>query len=339
MQDVKILKISKLKPGGIRLTSVLLSLGLMALALSGAAARLQADSPPLLTLDPWVGSEIAQTWDHPMEENKAWIRNDGQSAHIFWYNSYGRIRFQPDNAYSPAIGYRMMYVDLGTHSPLLPEQLTDQSLVLGAHLIRNSRWDLGVVLGGGYSGNSPFGDSRAYYGLGHIQLGRRISPEDQFDITLDYVGNGGLMPDVPLPGFAWEHRGKKSYWRLGYPTDDIHLHPLPRIQLIGYYEAPIDARAEVSYRIIKGLYGFADFQNYFEGFTINTYPDHQRLFMEFSRIEAGIRVIHEPLFDISVALGYAFNQEFMRGFDIRSLQPQAQIADAPYVAFLIRGKF
>lgn len=317
----------------------LLWLGMMALVSSIGTSGLRADVPPLLTLDPWVGSEIAQTWDHPMEENKAWIRNDGQSAHIFWYDSYGRIRFEPKNAYSPAIGYRVMYIDLGTHSPLLPEQLTDQSLVLGAHVIRNSRWDLGVVLGGGYSGNSPFGDSRAYYGLGHVELGRRISPEDELDITLDYMGNSGLLPDVPLPGFAWVHRSKEAYWRLGYPTTEIRLHPLPRIELTADYEAPIDGRAEASYRIVKGLYGFADFQNYFEGYTINTYPDHQRLFMEFSRIEAGIRVIHEPWFDISVALGYAFNQEFMRGFDIRSLQPQAQIANAPYVAFLIRGKF
>ncbi len=309
---------------------------LFPIVLGAGVDPLWGDAPPLLTLNPWSTAAIAQTWDHPLEENKGWIRNDGQSAHVFWYNSYGRIRLNRQT-YAPTLGYRVLYIDLGTHDPLLPTQLTDQSLVLGAPLWASHGWRLGAIAGAGYAGNSPFGDTRAIYGMGHLQLTRTLSAHESVYITLDYNGHGALLPDVPLPGFGWQYHSRALSGLAGFPTDSLQWRPLPRWRLNASYNVPFDGSAMLRYRVAHGLYAFGDFQNYLEGFQLNAYPDNTRLFMQFSRLEAGLRVIHEPWVDISVAVGYAFNQEFMRGFDIRSLAPVAQMANQPFVALEIRG--
>ena len=308
--------------------------------LAGVLARAKpalADAPPLLTLNPWNTTAMAQTWDHLLEENKGWIRNDGRSSHVFWYDSFGRIRLNPKAKYAPTLGYRVMYIDLGTHDPLLPTQLTDQSLVLGMPVAHWRNWRLGVILGAGYAGNSPFGDTRAIYGIGHVQLAHTLNPHNQVYLTLDYYGHGALLPDVPLPGFGWRHHTHSLSFLVGFPTDNLKWRPAPRWLLNVSYEVPIDGTATLRYRLTKGLYAFGDFQNYLEGYQINTYPDNTRLFMEFCRVEGGLRLIHEPWIDVSLAVGYAFNQEFMRGFDIRSLAPVAQMANQPYVAVELRG--
>ena len=185
----------------------------------------------------------------------------------------------------------MLYIDLGTHDPLLPTQLTDQSLVLGAPLWASHGWRLGAIAGAGYAGNSPFGDTRAIYGMGHLQLMRTLSAHESLYITLDYNGHGALLPDVPLPGFGWQYHSHALSGLAGFPTDSLQWRPLPRWRLNASYNVPIDGSAMLRYRVVHGLYAFGDFQNYLEGFQLNAYPDNTRLFMQFSRLEAGLRVV------------------------------------------------
>ena len=64
-----------------------------------------------------------------------------------------------------------------------------------------------------------------------------------------------------------------------------------------------------------------------------------------SRIEAGIRFVQSDFvlkgayFDMGLSVGYAFNQKFFDGFDVRDIDQTAELTDAPYIGLVIRGKF
>lgn len=303
------------------------------------AHRARAQPPPLLALYPWQTTELAYTWDEPLFENKGYVRNDGKSFHLFWYDSYGRFRISRATE-SPTFGYRLLTIDLGNHSPLLPEQLTDNRMDIGWHLFRLGHWDVGAIAGVGYDGNSPFDQTNAVYGLGHIQFSRAIDRHDKLALTLDYSGFHSLLPDTPLPGFAIEHDAPGLHFKFGYPRDSINWKPLYHLDLSARYTVPFSGMVQASYALFHRVSVYGLYRNYFEGFHIRTnFPRDQRLFFEMDRAEVGLRYSHGSLIDISLGIGYAFNQNFSRGFDVRSLQPVASISNEPYVVLLLRGQF
>jgi hypothetical protein len=70
-----------------------------------------------------------------------------------------------------------------------------------------------------------------------------------------------------------------------------------------------------------------------------------RLMVQMSRAEVGIHytnpdfVLKGAFFDVSLALGYAFEQHYSSGFDVRDTDPLAQVSDVPYAALMLRGRF
>jgi hypothetical protein len=86
-----------------------------------------------------------------------------------------------------------------------------------------------------------------------------------------------------------------------------------------------------------GLY--ANTANFFQGFVTASGDITNRQFYQMRRVEAGFRVIDNPLFDASIGIGYAFDQEFSRGFDVRNMRPIGHISNEPYIAIVLRGTF
>ena len=57
------------------------------------------------------------------------------------------------------------------------------------------------------------------------------------------------------------------------------------------------------------------------------------------RVEAGVRFIFDPWIDASLGIGYAFDQSFSTGFDVRNLTTFSRISDEPYLSLVLRGTF
>jgi len=63
-----------------------------------------------------------------------------------------------------------------------------------------------------------FADTNGIFGIGHVTYRRKLSERDSLILSLDYNGNSSFLPDVPLPGFAFEHRSNSCRSLAGFPT-------------------------------------------------------------------------------------------------------------------------
>ena len=159
-----------------------------------------------LTLDPWADGTFGDTYDRLLQQRRGHIKDADPSldddTHVFFWDSTGRFRFSKHDDGAPSIAYRWATLSFDNESRQIPDHLDDVELVGGLHLGELLGGDLGIVGGAGYSGNSPFGNSHGYYGIGHLTWQRPLSESDSVALTLDYDGNRTLLPDAPLPGFA-----------------------------------------------------------------------------------------------------------------------------------------
>ena len=103
---------------------------------------------------------------------------------------------------------------------------------------------------------------------------------------------------------------------------------------------PYTADADIEYRLMPHFGLYADVGNFFQGFVIHTTDvSTNRQFYQMRRAETGVRFIFDPWVDASVGVGYAFDQGFSDGFDIRDMRPIGHISNEPYIAFVLRGRF
>jgi hypothetical protein len=61
-----------------------------------------------------------------------------------------------------------------------------------------------------------------------------------------------------------------------------------------------------------------------------------------NRVEAGVRFegkIFGFYTDAALTVGYAFEQNFYRGFDARDLNSFSSISDEPYIGLVLIGRF
>ncbi len=317
--------------------------GLVLISLFACNAR--AQSMARYTLDSWQEKDIAATYDHPIVEAGGHVNNAPSDAQMFSWDSFGRVRINRKDQDAPFFAYRILTIDAGTDSRFLPSSMDDFELALGLHLGELDGWKLASVLGAGYSSTHPFVHASGVFGIGHVTAERQLDDQNALVLSADYEGNGGLLPDVPLPGFALVHHEAKADWMLGYPMSKLAWRPLERLEIMAGYTVPFTADLDVEYRLARhfGLYG--DAGNFFQGFVQarnNGQPSGDitnRQFMQMRRVEMGVRVIFDPLVDASIGVGYAFDQGFSDGFDVRDLRPVSHISDEPYLAIVLRGRF
>lgn len=325
------------------------ALVLLAVFLVSTSSIASAQSFSRLTLDTWNGTDLAQTFDHLIIQPSGQVNSAPAGANdsqVFWWDSFGRVRLDRKNPDSPFVGYRILTIDAGTDSRFIRSTMDEFDIALGLHLGELAGWKFSTMLGVGYSSTQPFVHTTGVFGIGHLLAERSLGPNDSLVLSIDYEGNGGLLPDVPLPGFAWRHHlGDELYMMLGFPMSKIVWKPAPALEISALYTMPFSADVGIEYRLAKHFGLYANAGNFFQGFVTarsNGQPSGDvtnRQFYQMRRAEAGVRIVLDPWIDASIGLGYAFDQGFSRGFDVRDLKAIGHISDEPYLAIVLRGTF
>jgi hypothetical protein len=301
-----------------------------------------------LSVQPWHDSDLLETYDHPVIQAKGNVSGvpGGDESNVFWWDSFGRVRFDRHNQDSPFAAYRLLTIDAGTDSQKGIKSTMDEfDLAVGVHLGELAGWRWSTVLGAGYSSTHPFVHTTGIFGIGHLLAEHPLDADDSLVLSVDYEGNGGLLPDVPLPGFALVRHTPKLEAVVGYPLSRIVWRPNEPLEVTALYNVPYSADVDVEYRLLKHFGVYADAANFFQGFVVahgNGEPDGDitnRQFYQMRRVEMGVRLIYGQWIDASIGVGYAFDQQFSRGYDVRGLTSVGSISNEPYIALMLRGSF
>ena len=292
-----------------------------------------------LIAEPWNGNVCYQSYDHPIIEAGGHVNGDDSDSQVFGWDSFGRIRFDPDDQQGPFVAYHLLTLGLGTDTPAFKTQMDEMSGVLGFHLGDVAGWDMGVTVGGGYSSTHPFVNESGVYQIGHLTAQKPIDANDSFLLAVDYEGNSSLLPDVPLPGFAFQHRGEVCTFMVGYPTSYFAWMPKWNVKIAALYEAPYTADIDLDYRMNKNYGFYSDVGNFFQGFVRSDSDIYHRQFFQMTRVELGLRCNFDPYWDAAIGIGYAFDQNVSNGYDIRDMRGVGHISNEPYLAFIFRGGF
>ena len=100
----------------------------------------------------------------------------------------------------------------------------------------------------------------------------------------------------------------------------------------------------IQYEMDDRLMLFGTFENSVRSFHLDSDDGDRRLFFKQNRIEGGlmwtgVQGDSFPGVEVKVAVGYAFNQEFSRGWDTRDDDTLRDISDEPYSAVGITSRF
>ena len=278
--------------------------------------------------DPWNASDFVSTYDHPIFENTGHVKGSTFDSEMeLWWDSYGRVRLDKTNQDSPFVAYRVFTSNDSTDSPTPVHPTMDEfDLAVGTHIGTISTiGKIDSMLGVGYSGTHPFLNEKGFFGIGDITATHPITDQTSILLAVDYAGNNGLLPDVPLPGFAVIHTQDKYDFMLGFPVNRIIWRPNPDTTITAEYTVPFyTGSLDIEYIPWQhfGFYGNAG--NFFQGFNIAREDSTNRQFFQVRSVEAGVRFIFDPWIDASIGIGYAFDQSFSDGFDAsRSLRPKS----------------
>jgi len=288
----------------------------------------------------WADGQNVQVVTEGLLETPSYVRNDSSPAEIGWSDTLGRVRLVNTGPYSPTASFEVFYMNINSHTALLPSQLNDQSLVVGTPIGTFGGWGLAVAFGAGYAGNSPYNDPSAIYGLGQITASDTLSVEDSLYVSVSYNGNREFLPDVPLPTVEYVHLGDSLQWALGVAFESLRWQATKQLQISAEYDPLNEGFADVDYATLQWLHVYTRFETDSRAFHLSNYNANQRLFVSMNRVEGGFR-IHALKDHLSVQLagGYAFDQEFGQGYDSRDEHDFAQIANAPYADVQLQFNF
>jgi hypothetical protein len=184
--------------------------------------------------------------------------NAGADFRLSLYESSGRARVFPRERADPRVGYDLLWLDLDTDDPALPDRLIDHSLAFGMGVLDVHGWLGGLTVGAGYTGNAPYGDANAWYYMATFAIGREIDETSQIGIAIDYNGNRSIYPDVPLPGFQYRKRlDPKLLLGVGIPVTFVEYKPIEKLTLTFNYSVPDRLEGRAEYAITERLGLFA----------------------------------------------------------------------------------
>ncbi len=309
--------------------------GVLALLLMGTAAWGQVDTG-LLT--PWPEGRHAQVGGRAMIFGDSQTDNGDADFDLNVYEARGCFRLGDDDSGAPSAGFRVKYLDISTDDPALPTRLVDQAIGLGmgvGHLDAfGQTWQLGFTAGIGYAGDTPFADSDAVYLLGNLVAKAQLDEKSELRLILNYDGNRAIFPDVPLPYIAYTRKENDAFtWTVGFPFSGIRWQIDDRLLLTARYFFPLDGEIELAYELHKEWTLYVGYESSLDAFHLDTPDDDDdRLFFQQRRVEAGVRWAPGawPGVELTVAGGYAFDQEFETGWDLRDTDSVADVDGTPF---------
>lgn len=317
------------------MTRVLAVMGIVCLLSTGAMAQYFGR----LLGQPWSDDDRATTYDHPMIEDGGHVNNDSSDTSVFAWDSFGRVRLNRQDQDSPIVGYRILTIGLGTETPAFKASMDEFDLTYGMYLGQIDGWKIGTMLGLGYSSTHPFVNTSGIFGIGHVTAEKAIDANDSFLLAVDYEANGALLPDVPLPGFAFVHRDEHLNFLVGYPLSYVAWTPTPKWEMTAVYQVPYSCDVDGEYHVTKHFGFYSDAGNFFQGIVRSDGDITNRQFFQMSRVEAGVRFTFDPWIDSTIGIGYGFDQTISSGFDIRDMHGVSHLSNEPYLSFIVRGRF
>lgn len=304
-------------------------------------AAAQAQTGPSLLIKPWGDKpQWASTYDEPVFINDGHTKGDDAKIGILYYDSYGRVKLDHDNS-DPGfwLGYRMLAIGIDGDQPNLPGDLNDLSIAAAFKLGEGADgWRVSLLVGAGTANDGHWSNGDAVYGIADINASQRIDEDTYLHIGVHYSGNRTFLPDVPLPYITYTHRDSESFsYAVGVPTSSVRWKPWDRVTIDANYTVPSNLFANISYALTTELSIFGEYSRTLDGFFQNKQSD--RLFYDLTRVSTGVRWIKEPLIDVRAGIGYAFNQEFATGFDVRRTSTIARPSDEMLFFFTVQGSF
>lgn len=317
------------------------ALALGSVVVACVAGGAQAQTGAALLMQPWQRLGEGEAASQARFEIDGSARFQGESdiddtdedLRLYLYESAGRVKLVDEPGAQPAIGYEVLHIDLSTDDPALPTRLSDSS-VAAAVGTRRGDWEFGLVGGVGYAGVTPYSDWHSTYFLADLIASYRIDDRSALQFNLNYNGNRNILPDVPLPAISYFRNSEVEGLRyvVGFPYSNVNYRPDARWEFDLRYSVPLSFEARVGYNLAENLQIFGEFDAFTRGFWIEDDPgDNDRLFFSQKRLELGVEYGARQGIDLVLAGGWAFDQEFESGWDLRDTDEVREVDSAFYL--------
>ncbi|MCC7145276.1 MAG: hypothetical protein IT443_02395 [Phycisphaeraceae bacterium] len=301
-----------------------LTLTLSAAILTPAAS---AQTGPGLLISPWQEKQSVEFSLDARYIDDAHVKGTTQHYTSTEYDSVARWRLDTENPASPVIGHEIVYFHNTTGRP----DMVDQSAAVGMTVGQWQDWTFSVIAGVGFAGYSVYEHEEAIYAKGDLIASHDLDEKSSLILMLDYNGNRAVLPDIPLPGIAYQRRESDTLsYTLGLPRSSVTWKPAEQWTVNVAYTLPLSANANVDFEFVEHWHLFAMFENKSWAFH-NEDQDNQRLLIEQKRLEAGLRWQVCPNSALVLAGGYAFDTRESFGFDRLTDRGERWVSDEPYV--------
>lgn len=307
-----------------------------ALALLVCAAAAAADTGPSLLLRPWgeerkveVKADIEAYFDGRVRR--------GAPLDLRRYEVDGRARAGRE----AAVGFDALHLDLDSSDPSLPNRFVETRVAVGVPLGAWRGWRIDGLAGFGHASDEPLADGKGWHGLATVMGRYEVRRGTSWLVALSYDGNRSIFPDVPLPLVAYQRFfGPKLRFSVGFPFNSVTWKPAPRWTVEVQGIPPIFLEGGVTFAAREDLDLFVRYDNRRDAFHLDGTSGNRRVFFRQRRVEAGARWRSRDGLELTLAAGYAFDQVFTFGFDVRNDDTTlARLDDAAYVRVAVSVTF
>jgi len=302
-----------------------------------AALPVTAQTGAALMLEPFAEGRTVELGAEVMLINNGEVKNVG-GGDMDIYDAWGRWRVSGEEQRNVTVGFSVTYLDLEVPPGAAAavgatiDRLVDQNVAVGFAVGEVMGWQLDAVAGIGHTGDTAYSDGQALYGMGDLIFTKQLDETSNLQLFVNYDGNRTVFPDIPLPGIAYNRRvSDELSYTLGLPFNSVTWTPIESLVVKVDYGVPSSFNARADLTVYENVTVFGLIANRSDAFVLDGDVSDRRIIFEQYRAEGGIRWEPCPNFGIEVAGGYAFEQRFRRGFDVRSDDTIAALTDEPYI--------
>lgn len=318
----------------------------VAIACSLLVGPALAQTDPGLMLVPWAPETNIQLTGSAFAQDTE-SSQTGLDVDFAIFDAAGRFRLDPAATYDPTLGFDYTHLEIDSADGALPEHLADISIAFGGRFNDvdlgedlGGEWQMGYTLGVGYAGTAPFADGDAWYAIGSVYGVLPFDQDSRLVVALEYDGNRVFLPDIPLPAITYFDRiNEQLTYGVGVPFSNLTWTPNDKWTVRLTSLLLISASARATYQATDHLELFAAYESRSEAFQLANDNGSRRLIFDQQRLETGVNYKLTPELLLTAAVGYAFNQEFDRGYDIRETTSVRDLDDAAYLRVGVTLRF
>jgi hypothetical protein len=315
---------------------------LVAVLLAGLAVTpVRGQTNSALMVRPWPTDQFSQNvFSYSFFPETDTDTAGDHDAQLSRFEAGGRFRVEPVRG-ALSFGYTADHLEIDSPDPALPSRIIDVTAAAGIGLGQFQGWEVALTAGIGYAGDTIFDDSDALYAVASAVASYDFDSQRSLLIAVDYDGNRAFMPDVPLPAIIYQWQVDDAlHLGIGLPRGTLRWQPPDeRFAVRVIYTVPVDFQVNAEYFVTDEWTAFATFDSrYIAGELHDTRRNDRVMFFQ-RRLEAGAQWAPCDYAELIIAGGYAFSQEFMRGFDVRDTHDEVELDDSPYIRFAVNLSF